>query len=174
MAEPFLGEIKMVGFNFAPRGWAFCDNQLLPISSNSALFSLLGTTFGGDGRSTFGLPDLRGRVAKHVGTGPGLASVRWGQKGGSESINVLVNNMPSHNHTLHAEDVAGVTNMPANNMLSQSTANNMYDPKGRGTIVNMEPTSIGNTGGGQSINHVPPYLGIYHCIALVGLYPSRS
>ena len=100
MSEPFIGQIMMVGFNFPPRGWAQCNGQLLPISSHTALFSLLGTTFGGDGRTSFGLPDLRGRIAKHIGQGPGLANVTWGQRGGRENVTLTIANMPSHTHTV--------------------------------------------------------------------------
>ena len=100
MSEPFLGQIQMFGFNFAPRGWSTCNGQILPIAQNTALFALLGTTFGGDGRTTFSLPDLRGRDAVHVGTGPGLPTVRWGQRGGTHTYNIAIANLPAHNHTV--------------------------------------------------------------------------
>ena len=169
MSDPFIGEIKMVGFNFAPRGWATCDGQLLPISQNTALFSLLGTTFGGDGRTTFGLPDLRGRAAMHVGTGPGLSTMTWGERGGRETHNITSTNMPSHSHNMNlASSSEGDSNSPAGKVLSVTDDRNYVDGPG----ASMGAT--GNTGGGQSINHMPPYLGVYHVIALQGLFPSRS
>ena len=120
MAEPFLGEIRLMGFNFAPRGWAFCNGQLLPISQNSALFSLFGTIYGGDGRTTFALPELRGRVAIHHGHGPGLREYRIGQKGGAETMTLTTPNMPLHNHDpiLHGEVTPANKNNPTNRMLA--------------------------------------------------------
>ena len=118
MAEPFIGQIQIFGFNFPPRGWSFCDGQLLPIAQNTALFSLLGTTFGGDGRTTFGLPDLRGRVAIHPGTGPGLPPVTWGQRGGAASTVLTTNQMPNHNHQAIASG-----DLPSNFILA------VYRPK---------------------------------------------
>lgn len=171
MSDPFIGEISMFGFNFPPRGWATCDGQLLPIAQNTALFSLLGTTFGGDGRTTFGLPDLRGRSAKHVGTGPGLEPVTWGERGGREDVTLTVNNMPSHNHGLRGnsgqpDESNPEGGYPAN---SAATGEDLYNGTSN---VNMGPTL--NTGGGQSFDIQNPYLGIYHCIALIGLFPSRA
>ena len=169
MSEPFIGEIKIVGFNFAPRGWAFCDGQLLPIAQNSALFSLLGTTYGGDGRTTFGLPDLRGRSATHVGTGPGLSSRSWGQRGGTETHTITAGQVPSHGHTMNLASASeGDQTSPAGNKLAVTDDRNYVAD----TAVSMGPT--GNTGGGQAINHMPPYLGVYHVIALVGIFPSRN
>ncbi len=181
MSEPFIGQIMPVGFNFPPRGWAHCDGQLLPISSNSALFSLLGTTFGGDGRTTFALPDLRGRILKHVGTGPGLQPVSWGQKGGNETVNISVAQMPSHNHTatLHGESTLANSGNPADRMLAfsdEANGHNIYAQQVPNDDQTMHAGSvkIANTGGGQSVDIRNPYLGIYVCIALVGVYPSRS
>lgn len=169
MSEPFIGEIKIVGFNFPPRGWATCDGQLLPISQNTALFSLLGTTYGGDGRTTFALPDLRGRSATHVGAGPGLSTMNWGERGGTETHNITTNQMPSHSHTMNlASANEGDQTSPAGNSLAVSDDRNYAT--GAGTT--MGPT--GNDGGGQAINHMPPHLGVYHVIALVGLFPSRN
>jgi microcystin-dependent protein len=169
MSEPFVGEIKIVGFNFAPRGWAFCDGQLLPISQNTALFSLLGTTYGGDGRSTFALPDLRGRSARHAGTGPGLANVRSGERGGAVSHTLITNNLPSHSHTMNlASSSEGEQTSPAGNSLAVSDDRNYV--AGTGTPMG----STGNTGSQQAVNHLPPYLGVYHVIALQGLFPSRN
>jgi len=184
MSEPFLGQIMMVGFNFAPRGWATCDGQLLPIASNSALFSLLGTTFGGDGRTTFALPDLRGRIAKHVGRGAGLANVTWGQRGGRENVTLSVLNMPNHTHTVtnnltvtprgnagasDADDPSGAFPGPAQENIYAGTGN-----VGMGAAVVGGAITALPTGGSQSFNIENPFLGIYHNIALVGLFPSRN
>jgi len=171
MADPFLGEIKICALNFAPRGWAFCDGQLLPISSNSALFSLLGTNYGGDGRTTFGLPDLRGRIPLGEGSGPGLSDHRLGQKGGAETTTLTVNNLPAHTHTLNLATVAeGDSNNPADRLLAQTDARSYSDQgpavaSGRGTTP---------TGAGQAANNMQPYLSLNFIIALVGVFPSRS
>ncbi len=169
--EPFIGEISMFGGNFAPRGWAFCNGQLLSISENSALFSLLGTTYGGDGRTTFGLPDLRGRVPVHFGNGPGLSNYRLGQKGGTETTTLTVQQMPNHNHQIEA------SNSPANSSEVSGTVMGkavgmpgLYSNKAPDT--NMKPT--GNTGGNQSFNIIQPYQSINYIIALQGVFPSRS
>lgn len=173
--ENFLGQIMPVGFNFAPRGWALCDGQLLAISANSALFSLLGTTFGGDGRTTFALPDLRGREIKHVGNGPGLSSVAWGQRGGRETTTLTIANLPSHNHTavLYAETAPATVNNPQNNMLASHTG---YAPANPATNkqMNLESITTLNNGGNIPFDQRSPYLGVYVCIAMQGTFPSRS
>jgi microcystin-dependent protein len=173
--EPFIGQIMMVGFNFAPRGWALCDGQLLPIAQNTALFSLLGTSFGGDGRTTFALPDLRGRVALHVGTGAGLPSIGWGERSGSYSFTLTTNQLPAHSHTgrIKASGNAANTNTPAGHALGLAEA---YSDQELTAPLLTAPNTIqtDSTGSGQSINHRPPYLGIYHVIALTGLFPSRN
>jgi len=186
MVDPFLGQINAVGFNFAPRGWALCDGQLLPISQNTALFSLLGTTFGGDGRTTFGLPDLRGRSMVHVGNGPGLSSFRWGQRGGAEQHVLTTGQMPNHGHLL--------TNGTANVKVGATTGDaiNEADNGGNGLVdggIDMyaeSPTTtnfIGgveisgktnNEGGSQAFQLRNPYLAVYQCIAMTGVFPSRS
>ncbi len=175
MSEPFIGEIKMVGFNFAPRGWSLCDGQLLPISQNSALFSLLGTIYGGDGRTTFALPDLRGRVPTHQGTGPGLTQRRIGQKFGQETVTLNVGNMPSHTHTakLHGKSDDAGTNEVSGVVLANASENTYADEDpdvemGTGSVT------LENTGGSQSHYNMQPTLCINFVIALVGLFPSRS
>ena len=167
--EPFIGQIQLFGFNFAPRGWAKCEGQLLSISQNSALFSLLGTMYGGDGRTTFGLPDLRGRYAMNAGQGPGLTSRQQGQKGGSETNTLVVPNLPSHAHNLLAKE-EGNTDDPTNNYLAGDGTNAF----GTSTDVSMRNPSTGNTGNNQPVNNMPPYLVLNYCIALQGVFPSRS
>jgi microcystin-dependent protein len=174
--EPFIGQIQIFGFNFAPRGWAHCDGQLLSISSNTALFSLLGTTFGGDGRTSFGLPDLRGRVAVHVGNGPGLPQVRWGERAGAHSVVLTNNNLPSHNHaaTVNASSLQGTEQGPADNVLAYDRRETQYSASPPDVTMNSAMVTVGNTGAGQSFSIMQPYLGLYHSIALVGIFPSRS
>lgn len=172
MSEPFVGEIRMFAGNFAPRGWALCDGQLLAVSQNDALFSLLGTIYGGDGRTTFGLPDLRGRVPIHAGSGPGLSPRRLGAKAGSESVTVTVNELPSHTHPLQASTDAATESSPHGNVLAQSTVARMYveaDP-----TVDMATASISSVGGSRSHTNLMPALCVNFIIALVGIYPSRQ
>ena len=173
--DPFIGQIIMFGGNFAPRGWAFCNGQLLAISSNSALFSILGTTYGGDGRTTFGLPDLRGRSAMHAGNGPGLPSYRLGQKGGQESVTLTTLQIPSHTHaaTLHGETAAATKANPTNNMLAGA---NTYAPPVAGdnkTLAN-DSIIVNNAGGGGAHNNMMPTITLNYIIALLGTYPSRN
>lgn len=174
MANPFLAEIVMFGGNFAPRGWAYTSGQLLAISSNSALFSLLGCTFGGDCRTSFGLPDLRSRTPLHPGNGPGLSSTRLGQKGGTQQFTVLTANMPSHNHTMLAERGPASSASPDNAMLA-SQPGNAFKPynAANGEFV-MASQSMGNTGGQQPISKVSPFTAVNFIIALQGVFPSRS
>lgn len=188
--DPFLGQVMMFAGNFAPRGWAFCDGQLLPISSNSALFSILGTMYGGDGRTTFALPDLRGRVAIHPGNGPGLDPIRQGQKGGANETVLAVQNMPSHNHaatvtvnsSLHFNNAAGDETSPGDGSLAIAPATaQIYsaDPPGAqsfnaGSISSTATANIGNTGASTPFNNMQPFLGVQYIIALQGAFPSRS
>ncbi len=179
-SDPFLAEIIMFGGNFAPRGWAFCDGQLLSIASHSAVFSLMGTTFGGDGRTTFGLPDLRGRVAVHPGSGPGLSSYSYGQKGGVERNYLTVNQMPSHSHTAtataHATSTRGNNSNPTGNLMAEKSRTNIYSNVAPDVAMsaNAVTVQVGNNGGGQQVENRMPYLGIYHIIALQGIFPSRN
>jgi len=175
--DPFIGQIQYFGFSFTPRGWAPCNGQLLPVSSNTALFSLLGTTYGGDGRTTFGLPDARGRVLVGQGRGPGLPDFRIGSKGGTTSNTLTVNQLPSHTHSaaLHASGTAGNTGTPAaNTVLAGVDRGSNYSSTAPN--VTMSPTSvtIGSAGGGQPVNNLPPYLTVNCQIALVGIFPSRN
>ena len=176
MADPYIAQIIPFGGNFAIRAWAFCEGQLLPISQNTALFSLLGTTYGGDGRTSFGLPDLRGRMMIGPGNGPGLPSYSWGQKGGNYQHTLTTAQMPSHTHaaTMHAEvGASGATN-PNGRMLANAAI--YADVNGTNNDRTLAPQSIvvPNTGGGQSYNTMPPYLAVYYEIALQGIFPSRN
>ena len=175
-AEPFIGEITMFGGTFAPRGWAFCDGQLLPISENSALFSLLGTTYGGDGRTTFALPDLRGRVAIHAGNGPGLTPRTQGSKGGQETVTLNVMEMPVHSHTLNfAQDAASATSpdgaMPA---VPAGDGIMLFGKMGESGAGMFHEATVGKTGGSQPHQNMQPYGTVRYIIALQGVYPSRS
>lgn len=177
MSEPFIGEIIMFGGNFAPRGWALCDGQLLAIASNTALFSILGTTYGGDGRTTFGLPDLRGRVAIHAGSGPGLSPRTLGEKSGSETTTLTVANMASHNHsvTLHGESAAANTKSPTGAMLA-FPATEIYAAPVPADEKLMAADSIKqqNVGSGTPFNNIQPFNTVNFIIALQGVFPSRS
>jgi microcystin-dependent protein len=172
MSEPFLGMIIIVPYNFAPRGWAFCNGQILPIAQNTALFSLLGTTFGGNGQTTFALPDLRGRVPNSSGQGPGLSSYDLGQVGGTESTTLTINNMPAHNHQVGCNTEGSTTGNPSGAVPGDTSAGNIYAPSGSGALMNA--TMIGNTGGSQPFGILQPYLTLNYCIALEGIFPSRN
>ncbi|MEL6618604.1 MAG: tail fiber protein [Pseudomonadota bacterium] len=182
--EPFIGEVRLVGFNFCPRGWTGADGQLLPIAQNSALFSLYGTFYGGDGRTTFGLPDLRGRVPTHLGNGPGLTPRNIGQKFGSETETLTVGQMPSHNHMVNASKELGTNGGPARDYLARPSQNTNSDPRPAhkqfvntitpGQEVQMNPGMIANSGGNQPHNNIQPTLVLRYCVALQGLYPSRN
>ena len=167
MSEPFLAQIKTFGFQFAPRSWALCDGQILPINQNQSLYSLLGTTYGGDGRTSFALPDLRGRVPIHPGSG-----INLGQRSGTENVTLNVNNLPSHSHALSASPDRANAPGPGGNSLADPTRGDIYQTGAADTPMNN--ASIGNTGVGQSFDIRNPYLGINYCIALRGLFPSRN
>ncbi|MGZ8215218.1 MAG: phage tail protein [Methylosarcina sp.] len=176
MSEPFIGEIRMVGFNYAPQGWALCDGQLLSIAQNSALFALLGTTYGGNGQTTFALPDLRGRVPLHPGQGPGLSPYILGQSSGVESVTLTANQMPAHSHAIAANSNPGEVDSPSGNF-----AAGIADPNS-GTPLNafaasanatMNPTVVGAAGGSQPHTNLQPSLCVNFIIALEGIFPSR-
>ena len=175
--EPFLGQIQLFGFNFAPRGWAKCEGQLLSIAQYSALFALLGTMYGGDGRTTFALPDLRGRAAVGYGTGPGLSSIQIGQKGGTESITISQGNLPNHNHSLNLTIPVNTGNGDENNAQNNviATHDNAFS-EDASAGANLAPVAgtTNSTGGSQAFNVRDPFLGLNYCIALTGIYPSRN
>lgn len=171
MSEPFTAEIRIFAGNFAPRGWAFCNGQLLPVSQNTALFSLIGTTYGGDGRTTTALPNLKGCVPMHPGRGPGLTSRRLGQRGGTEMVSLSEAQMPSHTHTLMSEsDENGDDNDP--NSSAHPARAGIY--AAANNLQAMAANSLTSSGGSQPHNNLQPYLVMNFIIALVGLYPSRS
>lgn len=172
MSEPFIGEIRMFAGNFAPRGWALCDGQLLAISQNDALFALFGTFYGGDGRTTFGLPDERGRLAIHEGTGPGLPNHPLGQKGGAEDVILNANQLPVHTHQpLKASSDNAAQTSAAGNLLGNATN---FDPyRAAAPAVSMAATAITDVGGGQQHTNVQPFLCINCIVALFGIFPSR-
>ncbi len=172
MSEPFVGEIRMFAGNFAPRGWAYCDGQLLAISQNDALFSLLGTIYGGDGRTSFGLPDLRGRIPVHAGTGPGLSNRRLGAKSGVENVTLTTNQLPSHTHPIKGTNDAANSTEPANNLPGQSNTVDLY--VSTAPTVDFNSAAVPGVGGSGSHNNLMPYLCIHFIIALSGIYPSRN
>lgn len=176
MSEPFVAEIRIFAGNFAPRGWASCDGQLLPVSQNTALFSLIGTTYGGDGRTTTALPNLKGRAPMHPGRGPGLTSRRLGQRGGTETVTLTEAQMPSHTHTLRANTVGrgGGSRSPQNNSFSNVQGGFAYVSGSDSNLVNMNDLAAPNAGGSQPHNNLQPFLTMFFIIALVGLYPSRG
>lgn len=167
MAQPYVGEIRMFAGNFAPAGWMFCEGQLLPISENETLFQLIGTTYGGDGQSTFGLPDMRGRVPVHMGNGLILA-----ETGGVEQVTLTVNQITSHSHPLLVSAGPGNTNAPGGNVTGESAAVKIYISEA--PSVAMNPQAVGPTGGSQPHNNFQPYLCINFIISLFGIFPSPT
>ena len=171
--DPLIGEIRIFAGNFAPRGWAFCDGQLLPVSQNTSLFSLLGTTYGGDGRTTFALPDLRGRAAIQPGRGPGLQAVALGQELGTATTTLTANQIPTHTHIISGVSEIGTESTPEGNYpANTNAADPEYAPSG--TIVPMNAGVIGNSTTNQPVENRQPSIGVRYIIALQGLYPSRS
>jgi microcystin-dependent protein len=179
VSDVFVGEIKMVGSNFAPRDWAFCNGQLLSIAQNSALFALIGTTYGGNGQTTFALPNLQSRLPMHAGSGPGLATRSLGEAAGTETTTLTTANMPAHNHSsrLRAEAAAGNTANPTDGMISVSTqGDRVFGPDTTATEVNMNVKAISqqNVGGNAAFNNIQPCRAVNFIIALFGVFPSRN
>ncbi len=170
MSEPFVAEIRIFAGNFAPRSWAFCDGQLLPVSQNTALFSLIGTTYGGDGRSTTALPNMQGRAPMHPGRGPGLTSRRLGQRGGSQMVSLTEAQMPNHNHSWRAAEDPADLQAPGPNRSLTRSSNNAYADGSSNTELASE--FINSAGGSTAHNNRHPYIGLYFIIALQGLLPS--
>lgn len=172
MSDPFVGEIRMFGFGFAPQGWAACNGQLLPIDQNQALFSLLGTTYGGDGRTTFALPDMQSRVPVGQGQGPGLSSYAEGQAGGAETVTLAAAQMPGHTHPVKASSGAADSSQPGGRALARS-ASHIYTAKPDASTV-MNADMLGDAGGSQPHENTQPYLAVNFCIALAGIFPARN
>jgi microcystin-dependent protein len=174
VADPFVAEIRIFPFNFAPKGWAWCDGQLLPLSQNTALFSLLGTTYGGNGKSNFALPDLQGRAPMHPGQGPGLSLHDLGETGGSETVTLLQSEIPVHSHALQAQNFNGSDNVPTTKDLARGAAGLTAYAAAGGALVPMNPVAVGPTGGDQPHNNMQPYITFYFAIALQGVFPPRG
>ncbi|HEX2011138.1 MAG TPA: tail fiber protein [Roseateles sp.] len=175
-SEPLLGSICVVPYTFCPRGFAEASGQLLPIAQNTALFSLLGTTYGGDGRTTFALPDLRGRGPVGTGTGPGLGTIDLGQVGGQENAQLTVAQMPAHSHSaqLRGSSAAGNTDSPAGAVSAKLARSNIYSSGAADTNMGANAVVLGSSGNGQPFPVRNPYLGLRHCIAMEGIFPSRN
>jgi microcystin-dependent protein len=174
MADPFVAEIRIFPFNFAPKGWAWCDGQLVPILQNTALFSLLGTTYGGDGQSNFALPDLQGRATMHPGQGPGLSLHDLGETGGSDTVTLLESEIPQHSHILMTQNTPlGAVATPAGKTLNRTASGKLYDDADPSTVA-MAPESLAPAGGDLPHNNLQPYLTFYFNIALQGVFPPRT
>ena len=171
MSEPFVGEIRMFAGNFAPRGWAYCDGQLLAVSQNDALFSLFGTIYGGDGRTTCGLPDLRGRIPLHQGMGPGLSQRKLGSKSGAEAVTLATAQLASHTHDMNGNTAAATGAASAGNVVASSSRIRLYRQTDQ--TANLAPSAIAATGGGGSHSNLMPTLCVHFIVALFGVYPSR-
>lgn len=175
MANPFVAEIRIFPFNFAPKGWAFCDGQIMPLSQNTALFSLLGTTYGGDGKSNFALPNFQGSAPMHQGQGPGLSLRDLGETGGEETVTLLQTEMPLHPHSANADSGGGSANDPTGNVWAATVIGrqgiNVY---GTAAGTTMNPLALSVTGGSLPHNNLMPYLVLNFCIALQGVYPPRT
>jgi len=174
MADPFVAEIRIFPFNFVPRGWAWCDGQILPLSQNTALFSLLGTTYGGNGTSNFALPDLQGRAPMHPGQGPGLSLHDLGESGGSETVTLLESEVPAHTHGLTAQTVPAETGSPAGGTLARTIGATPFLPPAGAALVPMAAEALAPAGGDQPHNNLQPYLTLAFCIALQGVFPQRT
>lgn len=175
MSEPFLGEIRMFGFQFAPEGWAMCNGQTLSISQNTALFSLLGTMYGGNGTTTFQLPNLQSRVPIHQGQGPGLSSYVMGQSSGAETVTLTSSEIPSHNHLLNCNTAGGNAASPQNSYPAVESTGTSLDYNTAATSgATMNAGAIALTGGGEAHTNIQPYLCVNFCIAMEGVFPSRN
>lgn len=175
MSNPFVAEIRIVGFNFAPKGWAQCNGQLLPISQNTALFSLLGTSYGGDGKSTFGLPNFEGSAPIHQGQGAGLSQRFIGESGGEQNITLLITEMPAHSHAAQSNTAGGNNNSPANNLWSTLGTTRTPPPLYfNAQNTQMNPLATGAAGGSQPHNNMSPYLVLNFIIAMQGVFPARN
>ena len=175
MADPFVAEIRIFPFNFAPKGWAWCDGQLMPLSQNTALFSLLGTTYGGNGKSNFALPDLQGRAPMHPGQGPGLSLHDLGETGGSETVTLLQSEMPAHSHSLSGTFENGQQGtLDGTVIFAGSVGGNLYHTTTNANVAMMAPQSLAVAGGDQPHNNMMPYLTLNFCIALQGVFPPRG
>jgi microcystin-dependent protein len=178
MSEPFVGEIEIFAFNFAPKGWALCQGQLLAISTNTALFSLLGTYYGGDGKSTFGLPNLQGNIPVGMGQGPGLSPYDLGETGGEATVTLLANQLGAHTHTLPVSSVVAKVNTPTNATVVGAVAGGRGGGAGTAygttTLANMAAQPGNTAGGNQPHNNMAPYVTFSYCIALQGVFPSRN
>ena len=186
MTEPYVGQIQLYAFGFAPRGWAICAGQIIPIQQNTALFSILGTNYGGNGQTTFGLPNLQGRVGIGVGQGPGLSPYDQGQTGGSTSVTLTTAELPAHSHTFNTTSVQGTTSTSAGNQLGLSvvstggktggttTTAQIYSPNAASATTGLAPQSITMAGGSQPHNNLQPYLTLNYCIAMAGAFPPRN
>jgi microcystin-dependent protein len=174
MADPFVAEIRIFAFNFAPKGWAFCDGQIMPISQNTALFSLLGTTYGGDGKSTFALPNMQGNAPMHPGQGPGLSLHDLGETGGSQFVTLLESEMPAHSHAIMSQNAPGNRTNPGGNSFARTSSGNVYIPPAGAPLVPLSNQSLPPAGGSLPHNNMQPYLTLNFCIALQGVFPPRS
>lgn len=173
MQDPFVAEVRIVGFNFAPKGWAFCNGQLLPISQNTALFSLLGTTYGGDGKSTFALPDFQGRVGIQSGQGNGLSYYDLGEANGADNVTLIQSELPIHTHNVMSVPDPGDTNVMTNNAIGRSSGGSVYSAGGSQT-ANMNIQMLQVSGGSQPHNNMQPYLTLNFVIAMQGVFPPRG
>jgi microcystin-dependent protein len=171
MADPFVAEIRIFGFNFAPKGWAFCDGQILPLSQNTALFSLLGTTYGGDGKSNFALPDMQGNAPMHPDQGQGLSLHDLGEEGGSQFVTLLESEIPAHSHNFFGSQGDGLSRQPSANLVANMIGVNGYASPG--SLVSMNFNALSPAGGSLPHNNMMPYLTLNFCIALQGVFPPR-
>jgi microcystin-dependent protein len=173
VSDPFVAEIRIFGFNFPPTGWAFCNGQVLPISQNTALFALIGTYYGGDGKTTFALPDLQGAAVMQPGQGSGLSERTVGERGGTETVTLIESEMPAHGHSLMASTTAANSRNPSGGALARSGGGNVYLPPSGTTAVGMSSAAIAPSGTSQPHNNMQPYLTLNFCIAMQGVFPQR-